>query len=118
MKGPPTPIELLHQWSRKQQAFILALVSNLTITQREAFRRAGYSAKDDAAADFNASKLLRNPRIDRAYKALRVQATRVAVENAQLTAQRVLEEVAAQVRAGLNARFRNWTSSTNEALTA
>ena len=93
MRNPPTALELLQKCTPKEQKFILLLVANPTMSQRDAYLQAGFRASSPGSADANASKCLRKDGVSRALAAMRQQVLGKAIEKAQLSAERVLEEV-------------------------
>lgn len=61
--------------------------------QREAYLRAGFRAGSPGSADANASKCIRKDQVSRALAAIRQQVLGKAIEKAELSAERTLEEV-------------------------
>lgn len=94
MKKPPSPIELLHKCTRKEQAFILLLVADPTMSHRDAYMKAGFTPSSPESADANASKCLRKDQVREALDALRQPVLAKAVEEAELTSERIIAEVA------------------------
>lgn len=74
--------------SPKQQRFVEEYLIDLNATQ--AYRRAGYSVKSEAAAAVEGHKLLRNPKIAKAIQ----EGMDARSERTQVTADRVLQELA------------------------
>lgn len=74
--------------SPKQQRFVEEYLIDLNATQ--AYRRAGYSVKSEAAAAVEGHKLLRNPKIAEAIQ----EGMDARSERTQVTADRVLQELA------------------------
>ena len=93
MRNLPTSFELLQKCTPKEQRFILLLVANPTMSQREAYLEAGFKASSAESADANASKCIRKDQVSQALAAMRQQVLGKAVEKAELSAQRTLEEV-------------------------
>ena len=75
--------------SRKQELFCKEYLVDLNATQ--AYKRAGYSVKSDNAAGVEASKLLRNPKVEARIKELMEQRSK----RTEVTADKVLAELAA-----------------------
>jgi|SRR5688572_372873 len=90
---PPIPFELLQKCTKKERAFILILVANPGMSQREAYLTAGFKASSRDSADANASKCLRKARVSEALGVMRRQALKRDVEKTELSANRVLEEI-------------------------
>ncbi len=79
--------------SKKQELFCIEHLVDLNATQ--AYKRAGYSVKSDNAAAVEASKLLRNPKIDSRIKELMDARS----QRTEITADFVLKELYAIARA-------------------
>lgn len=80
----PKPTEvhpLLAVCTRKEQAFLLALLSDPSANQTSAYERAGFTARG-ASACANAARLLRKDRVATAYKALVTTATATKTDEA------------------------------------
>lgn len=75
--------------SKKQELFCKEYLVDLNATQ--AYKRAGYSVKSDNAAGVEASKLLRNPKIEARIKELMDHRSK----RTEVTADKVLAELAA-----------------------
>ncbi len=75
--------------SKKQELFCIEYLVDLNATQ--AYKRAGYSAKSDNIAAVEASKLLRNPKIEAKIKELMDKRS----QRTEVTADKVLAELAA-----------------------
>lgn len=75
--------------SNKQELFCKEYLVDLNATQ--AYKRAGYSAKSDNIAAVEASKLLRNPKIEAKIKELMDKRS----QRTEVTADKVLAELAA-----------------------
>lgn len=75
--------------SKKQELFCKEYLIDLNATQ--AYKRAGYSVKSDNAAAVEASKLLRNPKVEARIKELMDKRSK----RTEVTADKVLAELAA-----------------------
>ena len=86
-----TPTHPLFALPAKQQQFVLTLLADPKRNQTKAYEKV-YKAKGESAAA-NAARLLGNDRVKAAYDALNTQVVEKAIVKAELTAERVLEEV-------------------------
>lgn len=75
--------------SKKQELFCKEYLVDLNATQ--AYKRAGYSVKSDNAAAVEASKLLRNPKVEARIRKLMEERSK----RTEITADKVLAELAA-----------------------
>ncbi|MEG2344195.1 MAG: terminase small subunit [Acidaminococcaceae bacterium] len=74
--------------TKKQKLFVKEYLKDLNATQ--AYKRARYAVKSEAAAAVEGHKLLRNPKIEKAIS----EAMAEREKRTEITADRVLEELA------------------------
>jgi len=84
-------LTLYNELTHLQKAFALNLLDPIGMSQREAYKRAGGTAKTDASADVCASELLSNPKVAAFVRSVRD----AAVEKSVVDATYVLNRLAA-----------------------